>query len=405
VSRQKRVERAQMRVLFTVPFFAPGVVKLPCVFADQVNGHPVKTACTDGLKIIWNTAFFDSLTDAQLVTVLCHEVAHNMLGHLWRAPSQTDWDVWNQATDHAVNLMLKEFSELTMSKRLADPFPFPDPQDSYLADPKFKGMPEESIYNLLKNNSNGNGQGNGQGQGSGKGKGQGQGGPSRVPFGEMVQPADPHSQTQAKLKNDWNNTLIQSVEISKGRGDIPGMLERLVGELVNPQVPWTDILRSWLREQCSDDWDFLKPDLTMEQSGFILPSLNSDKIGPMIFATDTSGSIDADMLRQYQSEKQNCLDDMRPSKLVDIYCDTKIQKVAEYSQGEVIGKDAPGGGGTSFVPVFEHIETLPTPPKAVVYLTDLDGEFPAVPPPYPTIWVTWGTDKKAPFGETVRADL
>lgn len=418
ISRDKRLERAQMRVLFTVPFFAPGVARLPVIWDDTIE-----TAATDGNKIRWSGKWFDSLPDAVIPTVLCHEVAHAMLGHLWRAPGGAEWEQWNIATDHAVNLMLKEFGAQVQAKRLADPFPFPDPQDAYCADPKFAGMAEEVIYNLLNSQNSGSGQPQGKpGQGKGAGKGQSTspgnqnalgGQPSAISrprkgsmpsFGQMDKPVGSQGPQNKKLQNDWSATLIQAVQMAQGRGDILGCIARFVDELVNPQVPWQEILRSWLREQCADDWDFLKPDLTMDESGFILPSLHSERVGPMVFATDTSGSINHELLAQFQGEKQNCLDDMRPSKLVDIYCDTKIQKVAEYSQGEVIGKDAPGGGGTSFVPVFEHLDKQPETPKALVYLTDLDGSFPLEGPGYPVIWLVWGTDAQAPFGQTIRID-
>jgi len=71
--------------------------------------------------------------------------------------------------------------------------------------------------------------------------------------------------------------------------------------------------------------------------------------------------------------------------------------------GEQIGLTAPGGGGTDFRPVFEHTAKLDPPPKCLVYLTDLDGHFPAEAPDYPVVWVTWDQDAKAPFGETIRA--
>lgn len=402
VSREKRIERAQMRVLFRVPFFAPAVARLPVSFEKGAGDN---TAHTDGKSIKMDPEFVDKLTDDQLVTLLCHEACHPMLGHLWRAPAaakvdKESWGVWNQATDHAVNLMLKEFSAITMGKRLADPFPFPDPQDAYCADPKFSGMAEEQIFNILNNRPKGKGPG---GKGSGKAPGGAQGPGSMPSFGQFGQPGSTPDPTQHKqLQNDWNNTLIQAVEMAKGRGEIPGSLERLVDALVNPKVPWVEILRSWLREQCNDDWNYLKPDLTMEDSGFLMPSLDDEKFGPIVFATDTSGSIDHDMLRQFQSEKQDCLDNLRPSSLLDIYCDSKIHKIAEYRPGDTIAKDAPGGGGTSFKPVFEHVGKLPHPPRCIVYLTDLDGDFPA-DPSVPCLWVTWAKGGKAPFGDVIYA--
>lgn len=399
-ARQKRVEKAQTRVIFTCPFFAPGVAKLPVVFDDSVD-----TACTDGAGIRWNPAWFDKLTDAQIVTVLVHETAHCLLGHLWRAPDGCDWDTWNQATDHAVNLMLKDFSQIVTSKGLADPFPFPEPAEAFCANPAFQGMAEEVIYGRLARNkppSGPSGGKPGKGQGSGS---QGKSAPGSMPsFGQIAKPTPGQQSNAKKLSGDWSNTLIQSAKLAQGQGTLPARIERLVDGLVNPQVPWWELLRSWLREQCADDWDFLCPALEYETSGFILPSMNSERCGPIVFATDTSGSIDHAMLAQFQTEKQDCLDTMRPKRLVDIYCDASIHKVEEYSVGDTIAKQCPGGGGTDFRPVFKHIEKMAEPVKALVYLTDLEGSFPSEPPPYPVIWCVWGSKTDAPFGVVVKCD-
>jgi len=411
-SRQKRIERAQMRVLFTVPFFAPGVAKLPVIFDDSVE-----TACTDGKEIRWGTAFFDKLSDQELVTVLCHEVCHCMLGHLWRAPGGCDWEQWNQAIDHAVNLMLKEFSAGVMAKRLADPFPFPDPQDAYCADPAYAGLAEEVIYQKLmrkpKNPGGGGGQtgsgGSGQPGGSsgkdkpGKVPQKGNSAPNSMPsFGQIEAPKAGSQSSGKKLRNDWEGTLMQACQMAAGRGELPGGMSRFVDGLLKPAVPWWELLRAFLREQCADDWDFHKPDPLFDESGFIMPSLNSEKIGPVVFATDTSGSINNELLARFQIEKQSCLDELVPASLVDIYCDSKIHKVAEYRPGETIGKDAPGGGGTAFEPVWAHVEKMAVAPKCIVYLTDLDGSF-GVDPGVPVLWVTWTKDGKAPFGEVLVA--
>lgn len=390
-ARDKRLEKAQLKVLFQVPFFAPGVAKLPIEWNDQIE-----TACTDGRKIMWNPTFFDSLQDQELVTVLCHEVMHPMLGHLWRSPPGADHDGWNQACDHAVNLSLKEFGAQVTAKRLADPFPFPKDLP-ICADPAFAGMAEEQIYARIPKGKGG-GQG-GQAGGSGKGKPGGQPG-ARKKFGEFV-PAPGDAAQQKQCKTEWEHTLIQSCELNKGRGDLPAGMARIVGDLLNPQVPWYELVRQWLREQASDDYTWTKPNRFYGDSEFILPVLESERIGPIVFATDTSGSIDQECLRHFQSEKQSALDDLRPSRLVDIYCDSKIHKIAEYRIGDQIGTDAPGGGGTSFKPVFSHVGKLDEIPKCLVYLTDLDGDFPDKEPEYPVLWVVFGGQNKAPFGEVV----
>jgi predicted metal-dependent peptidase len=402
-ARDKRVELAQTRIALKLPFFAPGVCRLPVVFDDA---QP--TASTDGTKISFNTRFFDGLSDPVLATVMCHEVGHCLLGHLWRIPGGGDWDVWNQATDHAVNLMLKEWSATVTVKGLADPFPFPDPQEAYLSDPRYAGQCEEAIYSSIMAQPKGQSKPNpngkpGNGQGGGQSKQGGIPAPSSMPsFGQIQAPPGKPAGLSKQVQTDWQHTLIQSCKIAQGRGDLPGSLAQFVDQLVNPQISWQELLRSFLREQCSDDWDFLTPALEWESSGFILPSLRADKVGDVVFATDTSGST-CEWWAQFQGEKQQCLDDLKPRLLVDIYCDDRVQDVREYSIGDTVSLELPGGGGTSFIPVFDEVEQRGLSPKCLVYLTDGDGSFPAVAPSYPVLWIYTGAGE-APFGTTVYAN-
>ncbi len=422
--RRKRLDKAQMRVLFQTPFFAPGVAKLPVVFLPEAEfraqtGLPdqqVATACTDGERLLWCAEWFDSLPDQVLVTLLCHEACHCLLGHIWRLPpSGGDHGLANEAADHAVNLMLKEFAATVTAKRLADPFPFPANEPG-LADPQFAGMSEEAIYAKILSQRPPQGVGGRPPPGQGKAKAGGNGSTpgsgnknasqancgakgTSPSFGQF-QPKPNAGLQSKKLHNDWQGTLIQSVAAMKGRGDLPASVQRLVDSLVSPSVDWWQVLRSWLREQCADDWNFLEPAMEYSESGFMLPSLKSEKMGSVVFATDTSGSIDSDMLARFQTEKQTCLDEMRPSRLLDIYCDAKVHKVGEYVVGDTIAKECPGGGGTSFVPVWHEIEKHGVQPKCLVYLTDLDGDF-GTDPGYPIIWCTWTKDGKAPFGQVI----
>lgn len=412
--RNKRFARAQMRVLLTVPFFAPAVARLPVVWDPSIP-----TAATDGDSIRWNPDWFDKLPDRVLPTVLCHESAHCLLGHLWRMPGGGDWDTWNQAGDHAVNLMLKEWSAIVMAQRLADPFPFPDPADAYLADPVFSGKAEEVIYASLAARKQGKqpqqpspgGPGKGgkgktpSGQ-SGPGQSSGSSAPHSMPsFGQMIKPASsPAAQRQAKT--NWDEAMAHCVAIAKGRGTLPGSVTTYVDELFSPKIPWWELLRNWLQERANEDWNWLKKNPYYDQTGFILPTLESERIGAVVFGRDTSGSVVGyrEICRHFVTEEQFCLDDLKPAKLIDICCDTRITQVKEYRVGDKIGNGFPGGGGTDFRPVFEHAETLNPMPKCLVYLTDLDGVFPDTAPPYPVLWISYGSaSATAPFGEVIHA--
>ena len=407
--RDKRVEKAQTGVIFKVPFFAPGVAKLPVVWDESIP-----TACTAGINIRFNPGFFDSLTDSQVVTVLCHETWHCLAGHVWRAPDGVNWEQWNIAADHETNLMLKEFSAVTMAKGLADPFPFPDPADAYCADPQFVGMAVEPIYGKLANRSRMPQDGCGgvqtpagasQGQQPGKGKqGGGKPGPGSMPsFGQIEAPKPGQQSTNKALASDWSGTLIQSAKLAAGQGTLPAGMQRLVEGLINPRVPWQEILRSWLREQCADDWNFLEPALEYEDSGFMLPSLRSERMAPVVFGWDRSGSIDDKLDAMMVSEAQGCLDNLRPRKLVVMPFDTRVTAVREYVPGDTIDTRSTGGGGTDFRDLFQKCDEMHETPRCVVVLTDLAGTFPEREPSYPVLWVCWDKGATAPFGLVVEA--
>ena len=90
----------------------------------------------------------------------------------------------------------------------------------------------------------------------------------------------------------------------------------------------------------------------------------------------------------------------RPNKLLLIDCDAQVNSVRTFEPGDVLPRDFAGGGGTDFNPVFELL-SQDDPPAALVYLTDLDGCFPASEPAYPVIWAATSA-QSAPWGEIVR---
>jgi predicted metal-dependent peptidase len=60
-----------------------------------------------------------------------------------------------------------------------------------------------------------------------------------------------------------------------------------------------------------------------------------------------------------------------------------------------------GGGGTSFVPVFDWIARQDRHPDALVYFTDAEGKFPGEAPAYPVLWLVKGK-APVPFGHRVQ---
>jgi predicted metal-dependent peptidase len=61
-----------------------------------------------------------------------------------------------------------------------------------------------------------------------------------------------------------------------------------------------------------------------------------------------------------------------------------------------------GRGGTTFTEPFKWVEEnlRDDRPQALIYLTDMYGNFPANRPDYPVIWCAT-SDQEAPFPETI----
>jgi predicted metal-dependent peptidase len=100
------------------------------------------------------------------------------------------------------------------------------------------------------------------------------------------------------------------------------------------------------------------------------------------------------------------IDDVKPRELLIAQCDDQIHEWRYVQSGAELPRKVLGGGGTSFVPVFERIEQEQLQPDVLLYFTDMYGTFPSKPPPYPVIWASITESiKTAPFGEVIYIPL
>ena len=107
----------------------------------------------------------------------------------------------------------------------------------------------------------------------------------------------------------------------------------------------------------------------------------------------------------FMAEMAGILEDVRPKELVIMWCDAKLHRT-DYAEeasdlNSIRAKGAPGGGGTSFIPVFDEIARLGLEPEALVYLTDGMGTFPRTEPKYHVIWGNVYPAAKYPWGDVV----
>ena len=125
-----RIQKARTALLLDHPFFGSLLYRL-----KDRESRAIKTMATDGVSLLWNPEFVETLTAATLAGTLAHEVMHPALHHHVRR-SGRDPKRWNVACDYAINPLLVDAG-------LSLP-------EGVLIENRFRGMSAEQIYNLLE---------------------------------------------------------------------------------------------------------------------------------------------------------------------------------------------------------------------------------------------------------------
>jgi len=355
----EKLRQARIKLLFLHPFLGYLVTQLE----DRVGERPsVPTAGTDGTVVHWNEAFLARSNADDVMFVLAHEALHCALLHLWRGEGR-DEQAWNLACDAVVNDMLLE-AGLRYSGALLQGAQGRSAEQTY-----------EDAHGWLKTDPR-------------KATVDDHGAWSEARTGEPEQRA---------RADEWRVALHQA----RGFGRAPGALERAIEEMLEPRRDWRELLREGL--SFPEDYQWVPTDRRFPD--VLLPTL-SGQMHRVVLAVDTSASIQGKQLAEFWAELRAIVRNNRCEARV-LVCDAEIRAEYDEADFDVDGMRAlPGGGGTRFVPVFERVEAYAAAgwkPEAVVYLTDLDGEFPAQAPDVRTLWLVGEQDagKEAPFGEVV----
>lgn len=413
----ERIRNGRIALLLDEPFFGSLLMHL-----KPIEDKACKTFSTDGKSLRVNPEFLDALNDQQLKTILAHEVMHCALLHPYRR-GQRDLRKFNVAADFAINNFLDAYNQHVAKRGGTVPFPLDGPLAGGCLNHAYDGMCAEEIYNLMPESPKGGGQqpqsggaggksqaqpGPGQGKpqpGNGKGKPQPpQPGDDADSPGEFTDGA--HDEAgQAEAEADWKVALQQAAAAGKSRGRLPAEIERLIGELLDPKVHWRELLRRFLTAVAKDDYSFAKPNRRYSGSTgrnrIVMPGLHSPKLGKIVCAVDTSGSIDQKQFDEFMAEVRSVFFDCRPESFVVAQCDARLHEWQEIGPFDDLKITAKGGGGTDFAPVFNRAIEEQERPAALIYLTDLEGSFPDHTPPFPVLWAVSGKKTEAPFGEVL----
>ncbi|CAG9183676.1 vWA domain-containing protein [Cupriavidus pinatubonensis] len=405
-----RISKQRSQLILSQPFFGALLMRL-----QLVEDPSCKTFWVDGVSLGYNPAFAATLSDLELRGCLAHEVLHPANGHCWRRGVR-DPERWNRACDYAINpLVLNAGLQLPAGA---------------LIDGRFLGKSAEEIYAMLRQEASdqqkqqpqapsqqspqqqaGDGQTSGKepsakaddkgGQRDQAGNGAPQASPDFMP-GEVRQQPPAQQQT---LANEWKVATMQAAKAAAMRGKLPGDLSAMVDSATRPSVDWRSVLHRFASEQTRNDYSWALPNRRYTHMGLYLPALHDQSVGEAVFVRDSSGSVFDETQRQFGAEIEAVFTTLQPRRLFVLDCDTRVAQAQCFERGQAIELGSVrGGGGTSFVAPFAWLEEQGVHPTFLVYLTDMDGKFPAVPPVYPTLWASTTPLHRIappPFGEAV----
>jgi len=357
---QRKVGKAKSLLILDHPFFGTACTKRPIIYTDTV---PTAAMSATG-QMYMNVDFCAPLSVQQLMFLLAHEAMHYMLAHGLRR-GHRDPQAWNVAADKVINDTLIDAG-------------VGDFIDGGVTLDGAREMAAESLYD---ENDDGDGEGPG-------GLGNDIGDPTDAD-GQPLDDATIH-QLEAEAKID----AIQSAKAAKAVGKLPASIERMVEELVNVSTPWYDILERFMAGKIKDGYSWNRPNRRFIARNIYIPGTDYvPKMGPVVIGVDTSGSIGPDEIAMFNGHINRIIDTCNPEVVHVVYCDYNVAGVDEYTPEDFpVTIQCKGGGGTSFKPVFDWIDTNAIDPECVVYLTDGYGDQSEFTTNHETVWLTTGTE-------------
>jgi predicted metal-dependent peptidase len=363
------------KLLMRWPFIGSVMMRMELV---PVRDDRLETACTDGNTIFVDTLFYKTLSKDERLFVLAHEVWHSVLLHFIRKQGR-DRDLFNMAADLEIHFVLKE-------EKMKAPWVLPHEESwEHLSAEEIyeriiqsrKKTTEESfdkhLYDGEKIPVPGE---NGDGTDS----------PKEFVVDDDYLPVI-NKETAERVRG---RVISAAQQMERSQGKVPGNVKRLLEKLTKPSLPWNEMLKQFVTSCYGGKRRWLPPSRKHIWEGLYLPSMRDGQL-KAVAALDTSGSTSGDM-ELFFGELLSLMRSFGRFDLTVIQCDAAIGKVEHFSDSSLPGLtkkwEVTGGGGTSFIPVFDYVaQEMKEKPDLLIYFTDGFGPAPEKAPAYPVMWV------------------
>ena len=393
---ERRLQKAKISLMRSEKFalFA-GVLMVGKTYVDD----DVPTACTNGRDERYGRAFVKKLRDPELAFVVAHEAMHKAYRHLsvWRKLHDENAQLANAACDYVINLELRD---LDPDGKLISMPTYKDGekrgQVMGLIDEKYRGMNSKQVFDLLKQEFGGEGGG-----------------------GEGDEGFDDHDwEGASKLSEDEKEKLARDIDQAMRQGLMAqqkiagkgtGGMSRELDELLRPKIDWREALREFVKATCraKDKSSWRRVNRRFLSGDVYMPSLIGEKVGQIVVAVDTSGSVGGAELVKFLSEVKGIAEQVTPEKVHLLYWGSSVVAHEEYSESDManlVNSTRPkDGGGTSPSCITAYLEKERIEPECCIVLTDgYVGDDWGGTWPSPVLWViVGGNEVMAPVGKTV----
>jgi predicted metal-dependent peptidase len=388
--RSPELVEAISAILVQQPFFAVLMCDLMTIHESEhvvtSPDRPNPTAYTDGLRLVFNPKFFKKLTVKERIFVIAHEVCHVIFQHPQRMRMYADLGYgpdlntfkpgkFNRAADYIINAYL---NEINVGEQPIDTLLNGQISSADLVDEVYLKLPDEP-----EDQNNG--------------------------WDHHELAADP---SQLPDKGTIQRAVAAAAGAQKAAGKMPAGLQRLVDEILEPQVNWAQYLRSTITTFAgNNEQTWCRPNRRRIAVAphVYLPGRAGTRSEKCSLEIDTSGSISDHELQVFLSECHGIMSDVQPEKLYVGFVDYRLHndeiiEIEDVNEVLDLKNKAGGGGGTDMTIMHQELEKRDIRVAYEIILTDGVCDF-GQDTGVPTIWCITSPSIVAPWGVTVHVKI
>ena len=354
LTAEQRLQKAVIDIMANQKYVALAGILMIGDRRVEDNAEECPTAYTNGRDEVYGRAFVDTLNDAELRFLVLHECYHKLYRHL------TTWDWMYREYAQAANMACDFVINNKLVDDNADGFAtMTGPLKMGCYDKKYVGWDSAQVFNDLKQQAK---------EGGGK---------SSDGTGFDAHGWEDAQEMTGQEKQDLAREIDEAVRqgaLMAGKLGTGG--DRSLEELLQPQIDWREVLRDFICTTCagSDYSTWRKPNRRYIGAGMYMPSGISERIGEIVVAIDTSGSIGGPQLTAFLSEVAGIADTVHPEAIRVLYWDTQVCGDERYEGEEVANltksTKPKGGGGTIVECVPAYLQDNQIKAQCVIVLTD-----------------------------------